>query len=82
MSLYTEELIKEGIADTRAVDLDTAFSALHYAIAKLDNKNMRIFFSKTMNLRLREYAAINGAFDGEMYINKILSTRGGRHGKK
>jgi hypothetical protein len=56
--LYTKSLISEEMADTRATDISVAMNSLHSAIAKLDNENKKIFWSKNLDQRMFDFARI------------------------
>lgn len=55
---YHTELVKEEIPTDRAIELAVALNQLHSAITKLDNKNLTQFWTKSIELRLREFAAV------------------------
>ena len=56
MSRYRNTLREEGLADTRVYSLADAIEMLHAAMCKLDNGNLALFRSKTIEQRLQEYA--------------------------
>ena len=60
---YKDTLIKEGIAETRVNSIIEGLDTLHTALTYMDNKNRKIFLSKPLILRLREYAKAAGMWE-------------------
>ena len=58
MGLYAKELIKEGFAKTRVEDIERGITFLHNAICLLDSENNILFWGKTVEKRLKEYAEV------------------------
>ena len=60
MRLYKEHLIREGFPDTRAEDIERGIDYLHKAICFLDNERNKLFWNKTVETRLYEFAKLEG----------------------
>lgn len=58
MFLYKDALIREGIAKTRAGEIACGVQKLHTAICQLDDKNLKRFLVKSIDERLRDFAAV------------------------
>ena len=60
MGLYKRILIQEGFPETRAEDIERGINLLHKAICFLDNERNKLFWSKTVETRLYEFAKLEG----------------------
>ena len=67
---YENMLLDEGITSTRTPSLRDAFNSLHSAVCALDRKNLKIFFSKSLNTRLSEFSKIEGCSDMESILKE------------
>lgn len=56
MFIYKDKLESEGFSNTRSLAIAMAVKDLHSAICLLDNRNLNLFWSKTIEERLKEYA--------------------------
>ena len=78
-TMYDDLLRDEGISATRSLALRNAFNTLHDAICRMDFRNLKIFFSKSLNERLREYCKDEHCSDMEAMLQDTKNSRGGRH---
>lgn len=53
---YQTKMEDEGMTETRAKELWETLYKLHGAIARLDCINMRTFWNKTLDERMKEFA--------------------------
>ena len=60
---FREILENEGIAPSRVNELYKAFNALHASIAYLDCKNLKLFWSKSIEERLKDFAKSEQVID-------------------
>jgi len=58
MGLYAQELLKEGFATTRIEDIERGINYLHKAICYLDRDNRKLFWTKSVEQRLMEFAVV------------------------
>ncbi|PKL16915.1 MAG: hypothetical protein CVV49_13825 [Spirochaetae bacterium HGW-Spirochaetae-5] len=85
--MYKNQLISEGIAETRIDSIIKALDNLHTALVELDGKNLEIFLSKNIMDRINEFAkseglaTINSAaiiskyYENQKIFEKIIETK-------
>jgi hypothetical protein len=85
--MYKNQLISEGIAETRIDSIIKALDNLHTALAELDGKNLEIFLSKNIMDRINEFAKSEGLatinpetiipkyYENQKIFEKIIETK-------
>lgn len=58
--MYKNQLIEEGIAETRTESIIRALDTLHTALVELDGKNLEIFLNKNIIDRINDFAKSEG----------------------
>ena len=60
---FDDVLSEDGIVGSRIPDLSEAFNQLHRAIAQLDLQQQRVFWDKTLEERLVDFAESEDVID-------------------